>query len=403
MNILLLTSVYPSPDDKNENVTKVVQYFAREWSRQGHCVKVVHNVHRYPFFVHIVPHSIKKYLATKLSFYIPDLKNVSKRDFFDKDIQVFRRPVFKLIPHAGHSNGVLRRQANRICRELEKMSFTPDIIMGHWMSPQIQLISLLKKVYNCRTSLVLHGREYLDGKKFNCHSFLSDVDRLGCRSRTEAEYVKDVLGLKELPFVCFSGVPDSFINGKEFDVKKFESKPDVWELTFVGRLVAYKQIDKVLVALSKLKNQNFVFNIIGEGPEETSLKESAEKLGLKDKVIFHGRLDRSCVLDYLSKSHIFVMISLDEVFGLVYLEAMATSCITIGSRNGGIDGVIIDGENGILCPQGDSEALLEILDRIFNSDVSYLKYLSENGFKTAVNFTDSCVAEKYLDDVTKIQ
>ena len=41
------------------------------------------------------------------------------------------------------------------------------------------------------------------------------------------------------------------------------------------------------------------------------------------------------------------MISKNEAFGLVYLEAMLAGCI-VASRNG-IDGIIIDGYNGFLC------------------------------------------------------
>ena len=44
--------------------------------------------------------------------------------------------------------------------------------------------------------------------------------------------------------------------------------------------------------------------------------------------------------------NVWIMISKNETFGLVYLEAMARGCITIGSRNQGIDGVINHGVNG---------------------------------------------------------
>jgi len=39
------------------------------------------------------------------------------------------------------------------------------------------------------------------------------------------------------------------------------------------------------------------------------------------------------------------MISTDEIFGLAYLEAMAASCITIASKDGGVYGIIVDGKN----------------------------------------------------------
>ena len=399
MNILLLTSVYPSLDDKDENVTKVVQYFAQVWCSQGHCVKVIHNAHKYPSFVHLIPRPIKKKLATKLNFYIPDLKNVRDKVFFDGNVQVFRFPLLKLVPHGDHSKKSIEKQAKRIQNALDELSFVPDVIMGHWMSPQIQIISSLKNVYNCRTSLVLHGRGYIGGGNFNCKPYLPFIDKLGCRSQTESEYVQQVLGLKEKPFVCYSGVPDSFVAQQSFNLEKFLTQPDVWKLIFVGRLVEYKQIDKILIALSKIDNKNFIFDVIGDGPEKSNLTELAYKLGLKDKVVFHGRMERGSVLKYMNNSHIFVMISENEVFGLVYLEAMAASCITIGSQKGGIDGVIEDGKNGILCQQGNADSLEAVFSKVFEMDPVSLQNLSRNGFETAKSFTDSNVAERYLKEV----
>lgn len=59
----------------------------------------------------------------------------------------------------------------------------------------------------------------------------------------------------------------------------------------------------------------------------------------------------------MKKSHCFVMVSKGEILGLVYLEAMASSCVAIGSIGEGIDGIIVDGENGCLCTPADLEAL----------------------------------------------
>lgn len=400
MNILLITSVYPSPDDSNENVTKVVRYFAKAWHEQGHNVKVIHNAHRYPALVHSLPAFIKRKISTKISFYIPDRKSVSKKRYDDGGVDVLRAPILKWKPHGGHSEKVLKKQVEIIRKHIDSEGFVPDIIMGHWMSPQIQIIAELKKIYGCKTSLVLHGRGYLSGSGFDCRPYLSYIDRLGCRSRAEAEYVQKDLSLKERPFVCYSGVPDSFVEGYSYDSGKFAQMPDTWRFIYVGRLVAYKQIDKIIKALSKLKNKNFVFDIIGSGPEEEPLKKLAEELGLGEKVILHGRMDRAKVLEFMRGAHSFVMISENEVFGLVYLEAMAASCITIGSKNEGIDGVIEDGKNGILCTAGDADQLEDIITKLMNSRPSQLAELSRRGFETAKAFTDSKVAALYLSYAT---
>ena len=401
MNIVMLTSVYPHEEDKNTNATKVVQYFTREWVKQGHKVVVIHNMHRYPDLVHCIPGKIKGVLATRLGFDIPDLSDVRELKFMDQGVEVWRLPIKKYIPHGEHPKALLRAQAEKIRKLLDDENFRPDIIMGHWMSPQAQLIRELKQIYGCRTSLVLHGRGYIGDRRFDCGKYLPFVDKLGCRSRAEAEYAQKALGLEETPFICYSGVPDSFVEKYSFSAEKFRETPQKWRFVYVGRLVRYKQIDKVLTALSRLKDTDYVFDIIGSGSEEEPLKALSTQLGINDKVIFHGRMPREQVLEYMKAAHCFVMISQGEVFGLVYLEAMAASCITVGSQDEGIDGVIRNGENGCLCPAGDANALEETLAQILSTPPEQLTAMSRKGYETAREFTDSNVARWYLEDVTR--
>ena len=397
MNILLVTSVYPSATDKNENVTKVVRYFAQDWAKQGHTVRVIHNAHRYPAPVHLLPEGVKRALAARISFYIPSLGDVQPMQYDDGPVKVWRLPITKYIPHGEPPRGAITAQVEKIRTILTEENFTPDIIMGHWCSPQLQIISGLKAIYGCKTSLVLHGRGYFDDPKSDCGKYLSDIDRLGCRSLTEAKYAQTVLGMEKMPFVCYSGVPDAFVEGRDYDAEKFSTAPKTWRFIYVGRLVAYKHVDKVLLALSKLQ-KDFVFDIIGTGGEEENLKKLAAELGIADKVVFHGRLPREQVLDYMKKAHAFVMISKGEVFGLVYLEAMAASCVTVGSVGEGIDGVIRHGENGLLCTPAEEDALGQTLTELMDASAQTLTSISRAGFETARKFTDSNVARQYLQD-----
>lgn len=398
MNILLLTSVYPSPTDKNGNVTKVVQYFAAEWVKMGHQVIVIHNTARYPALIHMIPNGIKQKLTAKLNFYIPSLSDVKNSFREEFGIKVYKLPIFKIKPHGGHPTIVIKHQAKKIISILDKEKFHPDIIMGHWMSPQIQLIKILRAKFKCRTSLVLHGRGYIDDGKFNCLPYLKSVDALGCRSIFEAEFIKSHLKIEKSPFICYSGVPDEYLANCGFNKEKFMTIPQTWRFIYVGRLVAYKQIDKVLIALSQLNDQNYTFDIIGSGNEEAALIKQAEELRISNKVIFHGQLSREEVLECMKKAHSFVMISKGEVFGLVYLEAMANSCIAVGGLGQGIDGVIIDKKNGFLSPPADADALTRKLNEIMNLSVEQLQEISLNGYNTAQGYSDSNVAKRYLDD-----
>ena len=61
MRILVLTSIYPQPDDdKTAGVTPVVHYFAKEWARQGHDVMVIHNANKFVLPLYLLPKKIRR-------------------------------------------------------------------------------------------------------------------------------------------------------------------------------------------------------------------------------------------------------------------------------------------------------------------------------------------------------
>ena len=55
----------------------------------------------------------------------------------------------------------------------------------------------------------------------------------------------------------------------------------------------------------------------------------------------------------MKNAQIFTLISDNETFGMVYIEAMLQGCLVIASKGGGFDGIIQDGINGFICnPEG---------------------------------------------------
>lgn len=93
------------------------------------------------------------------------------------------------------------------------------------------------------------------------------------------------------------------------------------------------------------------------------------------------------------------MISEEETFGLVYLEAMSMGCITIASRNEGMEGIIVDGKNGFLCKAGDEHELASIINKINQMPQDKLNEISINAIKTAKELTDDKVAEHYINSI----
>ena len=398
MNILVLTSVYKDDSlGSDDRSTNVVNSFVHDWVKQEHRVIVVHNSHRYPMFVHRLPSSIKSKLATRMGFYIADYKTICEKQYEDYGAKIWRLPMLKVIPHKAHSRSVVNKQIKKIEAILKQEKFEPDVIVGHWASPQMELVSELKKYHpNSRTAVVLHGTDYIDQKSFPAHVYLKGIDKLGCRSKTQAEMTQKILGLKDMPFVCYSGVPDAYLEKFTLDTEKFKDIK-TWRFIYVGRLVGYKRVDLVIQALSTLIEVDWTLDIVGDGAELDNLKEQAKKCGCENMVFFRGRVPRDEVMELMKQSHCFVMVSKGEIFGLVYLEAMAASCIAIGSIGEGIDGIIKDGKNGYLCKPADLDALKEKIDTVVNT--GNLEKIAANGYETAKKFADSIIAKGYLEKI----
>ena len=137
---------------------------------------------------------------------------------------------------------------------------------------------------------------------------------------------------------------------------KLKNKPDpiddqpndYFKFITVGRLAPWKNIDIIIEALSDYKkaNQNFIFYIIGSGPEEIKLKKLVNDLDLENFVTFTGQLQKDDLNYYLQKSDIYIQASSYEGLPHVILEAMSHNLSIISTPIGGTNEVIQDGKNG---------------------------------------------------------
>jgi len=109
------------------------------------------------------------------------------------------------------------------------------------------------------------------------------------------------------------------------------------------------------------EDREVVFVIGGDGSLKNYHKELANNLGLKDKIIFTGKIPQNEVPYYYAMSDVVVVPSVQEAFGLVVSEGMACGKPVIGTAVGGIPDQIIDGYNGFLVQPCD---YLEIAKKI---------------------------------------
>ncbi|MCX8173836.1 MAG: glycosyltransferase [Thermoplasmata archaeon] len=153
---------------------------------------------------------------------------------------------------------------------------------------------------------------------------------------------------------------------------------------FVGRLVYQKGVSFLIDAFQYLPN-NVLLLIVGDGPEMENLKKLAKIRNLEHRVIFLGRISHFELPSYFATCDVFVLPSVSrlEAFGLVIVEAMASGKPVVVADIPGVNEVIEDGREGLLCKPMNPEDLAEKIKRLLeNPDLA--RRLGENGRKTAL-------------------
>lgn len=132
-----------------------------------------------------------------------------------------------------------------------------------------------------------------------------------------------------------------------------------YQIISVGNLVKTKGFDLLIQVIAKLNKSNFDINlsIIGDGIEKRNLQKLILENKSENKIRLLGRVEHDIVMNLYPYYDAFVLPSWSETFGIVYLEAMLAKIPVIGVKGEGIDGVIIDGENGFLVERNSSIAL----------------------------------------------
>ena len=137
-------------------------------------------------------------------------------------------------------------------------------------------------------------------------------------------------------------------------------------LLTVARLVPHKGQDVAIRSVAALKDDftDLRYVIVGEGPDETRLRELAKSLGVADRVIFAGRLSDEEIADAYATATLYVGLSrmdraIDaEGFGISFLEAAASGVPSVAGNSGGIPSAVRDGISGILVKPEDLSAVV---------------------------------------------
>lgn len=138
---------------------------------------------------------------------------------------------------------------------------------------------------------------------------------------------------------------------------------------FVGRLLALKNVDKLIAAFKKISDAYASqLVIIGSGPEESHLREMAIRTRVSERIHFRGFVSPRDLHQWYSAADVFVLPSSDETWGVVVLEALACGCpVVVSDMVGSGPDVINHVEVGSIVPVNDINSLAEAITRYLTS------------------------------------
>lgn len=197
--------------------------------------------------------------------------------------------------------------------------------------------------------------------------------------------------IKEKCIVIPNGINDFWHAGKENNIKKYNTR-----LVFIGNINKNKNLLTILKACGELnKNgKEFSLDVIGKGPEEQKCKNITKKLNIEEKVNFHGYIEsKERIKEIMMKSDVFIMPSLKETFGVVYIEALSVGLPIIYTKNQGVDGYFSEGEVGYAVNPKD---INEIINSLFKIEKNY-KLISARAIKQSEKFSWGKIAKEYIN------
>lgn len=364
MQIIIISHMYPS------NIRPVMGVFVQQQARAlvalGHGITVICPTPWIPKWIPGLPQRWKEF------------QNLPKEEQ-DGDITIYF-PRGIVIPKS------LDRWRGRLYYHSLKLFFvklfkrsTFNLIHAHKALTSGDLGQLLTKKYHLPLIITLHGGDVL----INAHKNAAEKKRI-LKVLNQADQicmVSNQLKQKTLNLddrakvrpdirVIYNGIQPE----RTLSPLNWNKNDKIIRFISIGGLIRQKNYSQVFRALRNLdrKKYNFHYTIIGEGWDRDFYENQIKGSNLADVVTLAGAMPHPQAMAYLKESDVFILTSISEGFGVVYLEAMYYGLVTIGSKGEAIEEVIRHGENGFLVnpddPQELQSLLGDILDGKYNLD-----------------------------------
>jgi glycosyltransferase involved in cell wall biosynthesis len=187
---------------------------------------------------------------------------------------------------------------------------------------------------------------------------------------------------------------------ERFRANLAEPDPTKFTVLSVCRFYPRKRLDILLRAVALLRDRipALEVRIVGNGPERDRLRHLATELSIEPFVSWVGDVSIDDLASEYNRADVFCLPSVQEGFGIVFLEAMAAGKPIVAAHAAAVPEVV---RHGVLVDPDNAEALanaLILLDR----DPGLRLWLGTAGSRAVEEFDMHLVAKQFLSEVAKI-
>lgn len=250
--------------------------------------------------------------------------------------------------------------------------FKPDIIHVHHAYPLSWCARIINTFYKLNFVVTIHGSELPTVEKTKQYVSLTReslrrAKKIIPNSYWTRDWFIDCFGdeFRKKTRVIAPGVAlarfDPEISTKSIE-QKYKIEPSDRVVLFAGKLTEYKGVRYLINAARKIPAKVF---ILGQGPEEKTLKEKAAKIQANNIFFVNHMADTKELNKFYNRADVFVAPSVwDEPLGLVILEAMACKTPVVVTRKGGIPLAVKDGVNGYFIRPRNATQIVEKVNKL---------------------------------------
>ncbi|MBI4874022.1 MAG: glycosyltransferase family 4 protein [Acidobacteria bacterium] len=225
------------------------------------------------------------------------------------------------------------------------------------------------------------------------------ADAVFTTSRYAAQRIQELYGISQPPSI----VPELIhLAGWRELFQRHAAAPDPARFTVlcVCRFYPRKRVRLLLEAAARLRPQmpHLQVRIVGRGPEEARLHRLSAQLQLGGTVHWLGDVSMSQLAGEYLRADLFCLPSVQEGFGIVFLEAMAAGKPILAARAAAAPEVL---PQGLLVEPDSSEALADGISRL-GANATLRRLLGEKGRARVEEFDAPRVAARFLDEVRRV-